>query len=103
MTDHARSSVRIGDYRLWYDGRSWCLGEIRVRQSGKNVGMEYETNVRSHGTLESALLRLQDVYLGESGSESLEELAAALLEFRGRLAGLFALTWKDEVTQKEEP
>ena len=86
-------SVRIdvGCYRLESYCNGWTIGEPRVRTDDEGAQEEYLVHQRFHGTLTSALMALQEIWIRDSSCESFTDVLRELKAFRAELTGLFAI------------
>ncbi len=70
--------LRIGQFRLAYDGVQWTVTRVVIGKEGKSAGQEREADHGYHGRLAHALQDVFDRLAGQGDSESVAALHAAV-------------------------
>lgn len=82
-------NIKIGNYKITSDAFQFILSETKVKTSGKNEGLEYDTNHQHFPTISGALNSLVGKRLRKSEATTLAGLRKDLKQIRSELYVLF--------------
>jgi len=81
--------IRIGEYQLSSDSNQFIISEIKKKETGKNIGEEYQVNETYHPQIVGALNNILKRRLLKSDATTLVQLRIELEQTRNELEKYF--------------
>lgn len=82
-------NIRIGNYRLTAGTNDFVISEVKINQTEKNKGQEYDADSQYFPTIDSALNSVLRRRLLKSDATTLGDLLTEFKSYRMELQGLF--------------